>query len=227
MNTNRQRFINNLQTDARKFITKNNLELNGVIIEPKEIEIYYYKEGVFEDNSVHKNELQTANPNHFYIHRIGTKRTDTYKGGNYPGIDYVISNEPGTYHSYLIRSAVLDDQLVIGPNKVLRAILQHTNMTKEELEATNIRKITCDRTCDVLYSNRINLGKTVSEDFVLCQLRIVLCDNLYRQSSYPQKEEMIVEHLRHCVLNQQKSKEEALYYAKEKLGYVPSIIRAL
>ena len=87
MNTNRQRFINNLQRDARKFITKNNLELNGVIIEPKEIEIYYYKEGVFEDNSVHKNELQTANPNHFYIHRIGTKRTDTYKGGNYPGID--------------------------------------------------------------------------------------------------------------------------------------------
>ena len=96
-----------------------------------------------------------------------------------------------------------------------------------EFFLTNIRNITCDRTCDVLYSNRINLGKTVSEDFVLCQLRIVLCDNLYRQSSYPEKEEMIVEHLRHCVLNQQKSKEEALYYAKEKLGYVPSIIRAL
>lgn len=227
MSTNIQEIIANLQTDANKFITENNLELNGVIIEPKEIEIYYYKEGVFEDNSVHKNELQTANPNHFYIHRTGTKRTDTYKGGNYPGIDYVISNEPGTYHSYLIRSAVLGNKLVVGPNKILRAILQLTNMTKEELEATDIKKGTCNKTCDVLYSTRINLGKTVSDDFVLCQLRIVLCDDFYRQSSYPEKEKMLVEHLCHSVQNQQRSKEEALYYAKDKLGYIPSIIKAL
>ena len=76
----RHELIKTLQTNAKKFITENKLDLNGLIIEPKEIEVYYYKEGVFEDNSVHRNELQAANSNHFYIHRMGIKRTDTYKG---------------------------------------------------------------------------------------------------------------------------------------------------
>ena len=227
MNTKLQLVIQELQANAKKFITENKLDLNGLIIEPKEIEIYYYKEGVFEDNSVHKNELQTANSNRFYIHRIGKKRTDTYKGGNYPGIDYVISDKIGIYYTYLIRSAVINNKLVVGPNKVLKTILQQSSTTKERLETIDIKKIKCDNKCDVLYSSRINLGKTVSENFIRYKLRVVLCDEFYRQSKYPNKENMLVEHLCNKVQSQKITKDKALQFAKEKLGYIPFIIKTL
>lgn len=227
MITMRQELIKILQTNAKKFITENILDLNGLIIEPKEIEVYYYKEGVFEDNSVHRNELQSANSNHFYIHRKGIKRTDTYKGGNYPGIDYVVSDETDIYYSYLIRSAVVNGNLVIGPNKVLKTILHQSNMPEAQLEATYIKTIKCDKICDVMYSSRINLGKTVTEEFVGYKLRLVLCDELFLQSKYPKKENMLVEYLYDKVQNHMISKDDALRFAKEKLGYIPSIIKAL
>ena len=212
----RQELIKILQTNANKFITENKLDLNGLIIEPKEIEVYYYKEGVSEDNSVHRNELQSANSNHFYIHRMGIKRTDTYKGGNYPGIDYVVSDETDIYYSYLIRSAVVNGKLVIGPNKVLKTILHQSNMPEVQLEATDIKIIKCD-----------NLGKTVTEEFLGYKLRLVLCDELFLQSKYPKTENMLVEYLYDKVQNHMISKDDALRFAKEKLGYIPSIIKAL
>ena len=227
MITMRQELIKILQTNANKFITENKLDLNGLIIEPKEIEVYYYKDGVFEDNSVHRNELQAANSNHFYIHRMGIKRTDTYKGGNYPGIDYVVSDEKDIYYSYLIRSAVVNGKLVIGPNKVLKTILHQSNMSEAQLEATDIKIIKCDKICDVMYSSRINLGKAVTEEFVGYKLRLVLCDELYLQSKYPRKENMLVEYLYDKVQNHMISKDDALRFAKEKLGYIPCIIKEL
>lgn len=227
MITMRQELIKILQTNANKFITENKLDLNGLIIEPKEIEVYYYKDGVFEDNSVHRNELQAANSNHFYIHRMGIKRTDTYKGGNYPGIDYVVSDEKDIYYSYLIRSAVVNGKLVIGPNKVLKTILHQSNMSEAQLEATDIKIIKCDKICDVMYSSRINLGKAVTEEFVGYKLRLVLCDELYLQSKYPRKENMLVEYLYDKIQNHTISKDDALRFAKEKLGYIPCIIKEL
>ena len=227
MITMRQELIKILQTNANKFITENKLDLNGLIIEPKEIEVYYYKDGVFEDNSVHRNELQAANSNHFYIHRMGIKRTDTYKGGNYPGIDYVVSDEKDIYYSYLIRSAVVNGKLVIGPNKVLKTILHQSNMSEAQLEATDIKIIKCDKICDVMYSSRINLGKAVTEEFVGYKLRLVLCDELYLQSKYPRKENMLVEYLYDKVQNHMISKDDALRFAKEKLGYIPCVIKEL
>ena len=158
---------------------------------------------------------------------MGIKRTDTYKGGNYPGIDYVVSDETDIYYSYLIRSAVVNGKLVIGPNKVLKTILHQSNMPEVQLEATDIKIIKCDKICDVMYSSRINLGKTVTEEFVGYKLRLVLCDELYLQSKYPRKENMLVEYLYDKVQNHMISKDDALRFAKEKLGYIPSIIKAL
>lgn len=54
--------------------------LKGVSVLPKEIEVYYYKNGQFEDTSVHRNDLQKNNKNHFYVHRRGTTQSDKYKG---------------------------------------------------------------------------------------------------------------------------------------------------
>ena len=50
-----EKLIERLQNEAKQFLTKSTLVLNNVIISPKEIEVYYYKKGVFEDESVHKN----------------------------------------------------------------------------------------------------------------------------------------------------------------------------
>ena len=224
---NNEKIIKILQSDAVEFITRWNLLLEGVVIKPKEIEIYYYKEGVFEDNSVHRNELQEMNANHFYIHRMGLRQSDKYKGRNYAGLDFVLSNEKGLYYSYLIRSAVVNNTLVVGPNKVLNAIVAETNLTMKEIESKEIEKIPCDTVCDVLYSTRINLGKTVSIDYLQLKLRFVLCDELYAQAKYQAKEKMVVDYLYDKFDQQDILREEAIIFAKQKLGYIPSSIRLL
>ena len=53
-----EQLVYRLQHDAAIMLKENTLFLNGITIIPKEIEIYYYENGVFEDGSVHQNELQ-------------------------------------------------------------------------------------------------------------------------------------------------------------------------
>ncbi len=219
--------INELQSRVMEFMLGFNLRIGGTVIEPKEVEVYYYKHGEFDDNSVHRNELQAMNPNHFYVHRMGTRQQDKYKGRNYAGVDLVVSNQSGVYYSYLIRSAVVDNNLVVGPNKVLNAILEASKLTKEELENRTVDMIACDRRHDVLFSKRINLGVKVNDKFRSCKLRAVVCDEFFRTAKYPAKEEMIYNYVYDKFNSQVMTKAEALFYAKEKLGYVPSLIRML
>lgn len=219
--------VNELQSSVMGFISGYKLGIGGTVIEPKEVEVYYYKEGVFEDNSVHRNELQMMNSNHFYVHRMGMRQQDKYKGWNYAGVDLVVSNQSGVYYSYLIRSAVVDNNLVVGPNKVLNAILVASKLTKEEMENTPVDMLACDRRYDVLFSKRINLGIKVKDKFRSCKLRAVVCDEFFRSAKYPAKEEMIYNYIYDKFNSQEMTKAEALVYAKEKLGYVPSLIRML
>ena len=222
-----QEMIQKLQAEARLFLTESVLVLKGLSIRPKEIEVYYYEKGIFEDNSVHRNDLQKNNKNHFYVHRCGTKSSDSYKGGNYAGIDFVESDTADVYYTYLIRSAIVNGEIVVGPHKVLEAIQTHSNLSYQEIESKTIEVVQSYANCDVLFSNRINLGKTVDDEFCECKLRAVLCDELFRESKYPAKEKMIIDFLMekvqvHCMTN-----EQASHYAKENLGYIPSSIKAL
>ena len=89
---NNQSTIKRLQNEAGCFLTETKLKLMNVSIQPTEIESYYYKIGEFEDTSVHRNDLQKNNKNHFYVHRRGVKSTDKYKGGNRGGLDFVVSD---------------------------------------------------------------------------------------------------------------------------------------
>jgi hypothetical protein len=216
-----------LQVGAKKFICENYLELNGLKIEPKEVEVYYYKDGVFEDNSVHRNELQSANPNKFYIHRKGQKSTDSYKGGHYGGMDFVISDELDVYHTYLIRSAVVEGHLIVGPNRLMRHIIELTHWDKKEIEDATVDLKQCENTCDVLTSSRINLGKTVGQEYLLSPLRLVLCDDYYLKSTYPMKESMLVDFLLQKYENRELIQEEILAYSKERLGYISSRLKQL
>ncbi len=218
--------INQLQYEAKEFLSRKKLVLNGVTILPKEIEVYYYneKEG-FTDESVHKNELQQKNKNHFYVHRWGLKRTDPYKGGNRPGLDFVLSDEANIYYSYLIRSAVINgEKPIIGPNKVLKKIEEISGLKLEELEKVQVDIISDDKHDNVLFSERINLGEN-SKDYCSLKLRAVLCDEYYRESKYPAKEKMIVNFLSEKISLGELSKEEAIVYTKEKLGYTPKEIK--
>ncbi|MDY6327670.1 MAG: hypothetical protein SPL47_10235 [Bacteroidales bacterium] len=213
--------VERLQNEAKLFLTSFKLVLNGISIEPKEIEVYCYEEtGDFKDSSVHRNELQKNNKNHFYVHRNGLTKSDSYKGGNRTGLDFVVSDDENTYYSYLIRSAVINDgKPVVGPYKVLKAIQNACFFSSyDELETKKVELVANDSPKDVLFSKRINLGENAKE-YVDCELRAVLCDDLFRESKYPAKERMIIEFLKN------ETKERSIIYVKEKLGYIPSEIR--
>ena len=53
-----QSILENLQNEASCFLQHSYLKINEVVIYPKEIEVYYYESGKFEDYSVHRNQLQ-------------------------------------------------------------------------------------------------------------------------------------------------------------------------
>lgn len=216
-----QEIIKSLQVEAVQFLTKTKMRMDGLIIFPKEIEVYYYKEGEFEDPTVHRNELQKNNKNHFYVHRWGKTKNDKYKGGNRAGLDFVVSDNNNTYYSYLIRSAVINGNMIVGPNNVLKTIEDSAAISYKELENNTIVLDMVDSSYDVLFSERINLNQEC--EFSFYELRAVLCDNFYRKNKYRFKEKMTVRFIK----EQKMTSEQALKYAQDKLGYIPSEIRSL
>ncbi len=212
-------FVKRLQTEAAEFLTNSKIVINGIVIQPTEIEVYYYQEGEFADTTVHRNELQQKNAYHFYVHRHGKLKSDSYKGGNRSGIDYVLSNKENIYYTYLIRSAIINDQLIIGPHKVLVALLGATHLSQMDIESNTIPISTNKVTGVVLFSERINLGKNAGE-FRNFKLRAVLCDDSFIEHKYLAKERMITDY----ILNRNMSKEQAIEFARQKLGYIPKIV---
>ena len=70
----------------------------------------------------------------------------------------LLSDDENIYYSYLIRSAMIHDSLVIGPHNVLESILKHCKLDKMSLESKPIELITNQLSCDVFFSKRINLA---------------------------------------------------------------------
>lgn len=208
-----------LQNEAIRFISQTKLILKGAIIIPKEIEVYYYKEGEFSDKSVHRNELQQNNMNRFYVHRTGKSKADRYKGGNRAGIDFVVSREIGVYYSYLIRSAIVNESPFYGPHKVLEAIKSASHLDYKGIENNAVEIETSDSFHDVIMSKRISLGR----GFIDSDLRIVIFDKDFKVSKYRNKENLIMEKVR----KDKMSKDEAIDFAKSYLGYIPSTIKNL
>ena len=214
-----------LQNEAKSLLLNYELRLKGVPIILKEIEIYFYKNEVFEDSSVHRNELQKSRCGHLYIHRWGKKEADPYKGGRYPGIDYVVSTSPDEYYSYLIRSAFVVGEMAVGPHNVLEAIKKATGLTERNIERFSIERVSNISQSQILFSKRINLGKTVEEKYRNYPLRAVICDSLFRSTKYPGKENMVVDFLHDELSHNKMDGKQALEFAKEHLGYAPAAIR--
>ena len=91
------------------------------------------------------------------------------------------------------------------------------------MESNTIELYALDSSYDVLYSERINLNQKCESSHY--ELRAVLCDNLYmeKESKYRYKEKMITRFIK----ERKMSSQQALKYAQEKLGYIPSEIRSL
>ena len=214
---------NRLQKEAAEFLTNFKLVLNGLIIQPTEIEVYYYRKGEFEDDSVHKNELQQNHHAHFYIHRWGRGKNDPYKGGNRPGIDFVVSKEEKVYHTFLIRSALINNIPVVGPNKVLNAIQEASKLADfKEIENAIVNICPEKNPSDVVFSQRINLSNNTSPDYLKLKLRAVLCDDTwFSRNKYRYKEQMIID----LMSSKKMAKEEAFEFVRKRLGYIPLDIK--
>lgn len=212
--------VTRLLKDAKTFLT-NKLVLNKVEISPKEIEVYYYKEGEFEDKSVHQNELQKNHKNHFYVHRC--KNSNSYKGGNRAGMDFVVSDDEKTYYSYLIRSAVVNGQPFYGPNNVLNAIKRACGCVEyADLEKQVVDTVPYDiKYDDIIYTTRFGLGKNVDACFHDYQLRLVVLDKNFKNAQYKAKERIVSDYLKQS----KSTKVQAEVFCKEYLTYMPSKIK--
>lgn len=112
---------------------KLNFEFDGKTINiiPIEAEIYYHNENIdkniFEDKMIHKNYLQNNNFGKLYFHRIKNNIVEIEKKKQEPidlkscGVDVCVSN--GNYYlSILIRSALIEGEMISGINKICRKI---------------------------------------------------------------------------------------------------------
>ena len=215
-----------LQEQASEFLKNNYLLVNGIAIYPKEIEVYYYAPGQFEDDTVHGNKLQENNPNKFYVHRYGKEDDSQYKSSpnnNRGGCDFVISEKNGVYHSYLIRSIVIDGELIVGPRKSLNAITEKTGLSYEELEKAQVIVKPIKKSYDVFTTSRIGLGKPVNSDdacYREAKLRFILCDKYFKQRDknnvgYPKRTEAIDDFLRDNIISGSMTKEQAAKYSSK------------
>lgn len=213
-----------LQLSAETFLKEKYLNLEGIMIYPKEIEVYYYEDSVFQDDSVHRNELQKNNLNHLYIHRFGKRATDSIKGR--AGVDLCLSNKNDIYYTFLIRSAVINSELVVGPYNVL-------NKLKDYLDEHTIESLNCI-VCEhhlsennVYFSERLNLAPTVSDLYRNLMLRAVIDDCYFRTASYKFKETMVSSFVAEKYKNGLMSKDSVLEYSKAHLGYLTKKIKDL
>lgn len=89
--------------------------------------------------------------------------------------------------------------------------------------ACHIKEHTPSKHYDVLFSERINLGITVSEQFKIAPLRAVVCDEGFRRRKFLHKERMAVEYL----MKRNYTKEEAMLFVQRNLGYIPKALKLL
>ena len=214
-----QEKIKELQIKAATFLKSYSLLVNGMNILLKEVEVYYYEKSVFEDYTVHRNELQANNKFHFYVHRNGKSKDYKPKGGKRGGCDFVLSDKQDVYYTFLIRSIVVDNELIVGPNNSLKAILSKTGLTYSELENAKVELVSTPTQYDILTSSRIGLSLPDKESDVIfhsAELRFIVCDEYFKQTDknskcgYKLRTDSIDNFLKRQISAKKMTKEEAI-----------------
>jgi hypothetical protein len=133
--------IEQLQKINECFLQNVIIKINRLKIYPVEVEIYYYKQGVFEDECCHRNDLQKNNFGKLYFHRELNRKTkrrceekealiDT---SYYGGVDVCVSDSEDYYLSILIRSAYIKNRNN-KENEFKSGIHRIVNIITDELE---------------------------------------------------------------------------------------------
>lgn len=221
-----------LRKEASDYIQGNYLLVNNVAIYLKEIEVYYYELGMFEDYTVHRNHLQRNNKHKFYVHRYGKEEDSAYKSSpknNRGGCDFVLSDSDSTYYSYLIRSIVINDKPVFGPRKSLNAIIENTGLSYKELEKAEVKVVPFENHYDILKTPRIGLGKPEKDEdknYQLAELRLIVCDKYFKEKNgYKRRTEAIDNFLIESLKEGKMTKEEAIKYSKDWFEAVSTKLR--
>lgn len=221
-----------LRKEASDFIQGNYLLVNNVAIYLKEIEVYYYEAGKFEDYTVHRNQLQRNNKHKFYVHRYGQKVDSSYKSSpknNRGGCDFVLSDTDNIYYSYLIRSIVINENPVFGPRNSLNAIIENTGLSYEELEKAEVKVVPFENHHDILKTSRIGLGNPNEGEnplFKEAELRLIICDEYFKEKNgYKRRTEAIDNFLIECLKEGKMTKEEAIKYSKDWFEAVSTKLR--
>ena len=213
--------VKELQTKAKEFLSNYYLVVNGVEIYPKEIEVYYLDVEEFNDVYVHNHPNQKNRPNRFYVHRKG-------RGG----LDYVVSESDEECYSYLLRSVVIDEQLIVGPVNTYDAILAKTGLTKEDLEEVEVNTKKTGKNPYIFTSPRVGLdpNKKGGKEFKNLELRLLLCDEYYKPREdkghhYKNREKALTDFMIGEMGAKRMTKEKAIEEAKEYLGYTPKALK--
>ena len=219
---NKSKVPHTLQNKASDFLKRHYLVVNDIKLYPKEIEVYYYKEGVFEDGYVHRDSMQLNRSCKFYVHRKG-------RGG----CDFVLSDSEDVYYSYLIRSVVIGDDLFVGPINSYEAILAKTGLSGRQLEQATVTVGISDREYNVLRDSRIGLTPKQDIDpfYLDAELRFILCDEYFRprhdkRTHYKRREKAFVKFMLHKMSNQRTlTMNDVVSETKYYLGYIPKTLK--
>lgn len=221
-----------LRKEASDFIQSNYLLVNDVTIYLKEIEVYYYEVGKFEDYTVHQNDLQMNNKHKIYVHRYGKEKDSSYKSSpknNRGGCDFVLSDTDDIYYSYLIRSVVINEIPYFGPRKSLNAIIENTGLSFEELEKAEVKVVPFENHHDILKTTRIGLGKPTKDEeplFQKSELRLIVCDEYFKEKNgYKRRTEAIDNFLEEQLKDGKMTKAEAIKYSNDWFKAVSSWLK--
>lgn len=140
----------------------------------------------------------------------------------------MVSDSEGVFYTYLIRSIVVDGELVVGPRKSLNAIREKTGLSYAELEHIEVELIERKTSFEVFSTPRIGLGKTPSSgrfNYREAELRFLLCDEYFKKKDakkvgYPQRTYAIDTYLKRQLENRTFTKEEAIDFSSRWYGAV-------
>lgn len=150
INNKDNKIVNKLQEINICFLQNYIIKIDKLEIYPIEVEIYYYKQGVFEDKSCHRNKLQKENFGKLYFHRASRSESkdaliDT---SYYGGVDVCISDSEDYYLSILLRSAYIKDRnekiyIKSGIHRIVNSITDELEFLLEKGYINNIECKIC------------------------------------------------------------------------------------
>ena len=203
-----------LQQINAQLLSRFRLRLTSdLYIYPLEVEAYYNNGYNFNDCFCHCHRLQQNRFGKLYFHRLGNTDTLNKTRG---GVDVCLSDQEGIYFSVLIRSARIGTEIIIGPHKVAKKIIQVTHQSPSELEQNEVLEPYDSDSFQqetIFLGYRVNLGKNVTSQYREMNLRSLIQLKVH---PFKEKEKILYYHIQNL---KSRNVMDAKEQIKEWLGY--------